>query len=123
MKLLQNRFYNAVDIRQYVMIPEADDAKSESFDFCGSLFVSDDPFGVLPAIQLDNQARLKRGKISDITSDRDLSSKFVTLQSASAQMFPEQLLCLGFVSAKLARESDCQLRTPSPCPLPHGERV
>lgn len=116
---MQNRFHNAVDVRDYVMIPEANDSKSKFFEFRGSLFVSDNLLGVLPAIQLNDQSRFERGKIGNVSADCDLSSEFISIEPASAQMFPKQFFCFGFVPAKFAR--DLQRSTPSPYPLPQGE--
>lgn len=121
MKLLQNRFDNAVDVREYVMIPEANDAKAKLFDFCGSRFVSRDSFSVLSTVEFDHQSRFERCEIGDVPANRDLSSKFVAIETPPAQMPPKQLFRFGFVSTEPSRYT--QRRTPSPFPLPNGERV
>lgn len=120
-KLLQNCFHNAVNVREYVMIPEANDAKAEFFELPGSGFVAAGLLRVLSSVEFDDQPGFKRREIGDVAADRDLSPELVTIQPATAQMFPQQLFCFSPIAPKFARQT--QRRTPSPYPLPHGERV
>ena len=120
---MQNRFHNAVDIREYIVIPKPNNTKSKSFEFGRPVGVFDKHFGMLPAVKFNNQFRFKGSKVGNIPADRHLPPKFVTVESAPTQMFPKKLFSFGFVSAKLARTLNTQRRTPSPYPLPRGERV
>src|SRR5690606_25040256 len=110
-----------VNIRQDVVIPEAHDAKDESFQFSRSQRILNGLDGVLPTIDLDDQPRFKRDEVNDISAKRILSSELVAVGSAVAQTRPHQALRVRTILAKQWGASFLQSRTPSPNPLPFGE--
>ncbi len=117
---MQHRFHYAVDVLEYVMIPEANDPKTKPFECSRSRFIFGNSLGVLPAIQFDDQPRLKRSEVSHIPTDRDLPPEFISVEPTPAQVLPKQLLCLGFVPAKFSRHTQAEPPHPALSPMGRG---
>jgi len=120
-----DHFEHAVGVGKHVVVPEAQHAVAERFNHFGSRCVSFAP--MLTSIQLDSEARIATGEICDVRADRDLTDEFGTFELARSEVTPKALLGIRAVSAELPRNSRQALtrhgRTPSPNPLPAGERA
>ena len=70
----QDRFHHAVDVRQHLVVPEAQDAITLSSEIYRSLCISDNIFRliVLRSIDLDDKAPFMAGEISEVGADRRL---------------------------------------------------
>jgi hypothetical protein len=66
-----------VDVAEDVVVPEAKDGPAVRLQSATPLFIDCQllVFGVLSAIDLDNETLLRAGKIDDISSDRKLPSE------------------------------------------------
>lgn len=69
-------------------------------------------FGVLPAIQFNNQLFLQTDKIDYIKADRSLSAKFTTNHLTHTQMAPENLFSIREMASQRSRPSDYRLQLP-----------
>ncbi|HWU00070.1 MAG TPA: hypothetical protein VN229_20705 [Terriglobales bacterium] len=76
---------NAVGIGQDVIIPEAQDTVAQLLKYAGSLIVLRLLRGMLPTIDLDDQALLEASKVDNIGSDRYLLPEAVAIDLASTQ--------------------------------------
>jgi len=121
MKFLDQSFEHAVEIAQHFMIPETKNSKPETIQNFSSRRVTIDLQGVLSAIQFNDEFCFKSGKIGDVTANRSLASKFVTVQASPSQPSPQETLCFGHVLPKLPRTM-LSFVPPHPSPLPLGER-
>src|SRR5207248_2989151 len=82
---------------------------------------------VLAAVQLDRQPRGAAGEVGDVKIDLELADELLALEATSAKALPENFLDIGLVGAKAARDRSQAFPshrfTPSPNPLPPGERA
>ena len=76
-----NGLKNTIRISHHIVVPKAQDAKSAvcQIEITPLVIFT---FRVLAAICLDNQTLLKRNKIHDPGSDRNLATKLHTCQTA-----------------------------------------
>ena len=128
---IEDHFQHRLRPQQNVVIPEAQDTKSALRQIVITPFVIF-TFGMLAAICLDNQTLLKRNKIHDPWSDRNLTAKLHTRQAARTKQSPERNLGVRRVRAQGLGEGSLRLRyslthPPHPSafgghPLPQGER-
>jgi hypothetical protein len=118
---LDQRLKHSVDISQNVMIPVSDDVISGILQNHGSRFVLACPFGVLPAVNFNNELEVQCDKIDDIASNRLLPLKFNARQAPIVQLAPHHL-SVGHTMPQSAHKLT-HGGAPSPHPLPGGERV
>jgi len=71
-----------------LVVPEAQYAISQSLQVLGPLFVLFSHFGMLTAINFDDQFRFQAEKIGDIGTDGLLTPEFATFDLAIAQLAP-----------------------------------
>jgi len=62
-------------------------------------------FGVLAAVEFDDQPPIERNEVGDVGLDRYLAPKFVSGEASVTEQAPELLLGLGALLAELAREA------------------
>ena len=124
-KLRSDRLEHPLRIGEHVVVPEAKDAVAVFLDDRGSGGVASGV--VLPAVQLDRQPGRAAGEIRHIIVDLELADELLTFEPAAAKVMPEALFGVGLVAAKSARDRSqapsSQLSSPSPNPLPAGERA
>ncbi len=78
---------NSISIRKHIVVPEAYYAETLHFQPGIARHIVS-IFGVLAAIDLDNQSRLKTYKINDIVADLLLPSEFPSSYAFAAQHRP-----------------------------------
>jgi hypothetical protein len=79
-----NRFDNAVYVAQHVIVPEAQNKKTVHFKIGRSFSIVIAAFGMLSAIEFDNQPCGLAAKIRDIRLYRHPPAKFQSIQAAVA---------------------------------------
>ena len=124
-EFLADCFEHAVGIGEHIIVPEAKDAIAVLLDDRGSRRIA--RHVVLPAVQFDRQAGSSAGKVGDIGVDLELANELLALELSTAKVMPEALFRIRLVRPQLARDRSqafpSQLSTPSPNPLPAGERA
>lgn len=122
--LLCNHLQHPVDIRQHLIVPEADHAVAVGFDNSRAVRVSL-AFGMLPAIELDDDPQTSAGEVCDEIAYRKLPRELHSLKIAVAQMQPQLLFRFGRFLAQFAREAGQSLfrhrGKPIPNPFPQGK--
>ena len=79
--------HDIVGIPEYIVVPETQDAKSAARQF----FVTDAivfVFGMLTAIDLDNQSCLETSEVSDVSADWYLPTELESIETAVAKARP-----------------------------------
>jgi hypothetical protein len=98
-----NDFEHAIDVSDHVVIPEAQDAIALAFEKSGTLRIGGGHFGMLPAINLDDESSVVTGKVHDVGPQPNLPSEMRARNGQTMpQMPPEFLLCLGWRCAHRA---------------------
>jgi len=124
-KLLADRFQNPIGILQHVVVPEAQNEVAVPLDDLGPRSVAD--WVMLAAVQFDCETRAPAGAVRDVAIDLELADEFCAFQTPVADIVPKAFLRFGLVAAKASRDRgqalSSQRRTPSPNPLPLGERA
>ena len=124
-QLLANGFENDVGVGKHVVVPEAQHAIAVCLDdrSAGGIVRGI----MLPAVQLNRQPCGAAGEIGDIAVDLQLSDEPLPFEAAGAKTGPKAFLSIGLVGAQLAGDRSqalpSHLSTPSPNPLPAGERA
>jgi hypothetical protein len=93
-----NRFDNTVFVAQHVVVPEAQNKKTVRLKIGRSFRIAIAAFGMLSAIEFDNQPCRLAAKIHDIRPDRHLPAKFQSLQAAVAQAKPQGTLSIRLIA-------------------------
>ena len=124
-KFLVDRFENAVGVGKHIAVPEAQYPIAVFLDNRGASSVA---HGImLPPVQLDCQPWSAAREVGDIGVDLQLADELLAFEVAAAEVGPEPLFGVGLIDAEFARDRSqalpSQLSTPSPNPLPAGERV
>lgn len=83
----QNHFDNPFGIGEHVIVPEANDAPTLSFEKGCSALIRN-VLGVLAAIDLNDEVMLGASEIGDESADRVLTAESESGQSAIAQRRP-----------------------------------
>jgi hypothetical protein len=82
---------------------------------------------MLPAVQLDREARGPAGEVGDVAVDLELADELLAFKATTAEVVPEALFGFGPAGSEPAGDwgqaLSSQLRAPSPNPLPAGERA
>jgi hypothetical protein len=118
LKLFQNRFDDAVCVREHIVVPEPKHVPPLVFqpDCAHAISLA---VRMLAAVGFDDQAVPRAGEIDDERSDRKLPAKAVAAQSAVAQYRPKPTLGVGRISTQslLVRPSPgVALRAQPPSP-------
>lgn len=83
-----------------VVVPEAQDAVTPGEEEGVSFFVVVLPFGVLAAVELDQDFSGQAGEIDDIGADGVLAAEAVAVKLVVAQVVPEKPFGVGSVAAE-----------------------
>ena len=124
-ELLADLFEDGLGAPEHIVVPEPQDAVAVTLDdFCSGGV----PLGVvLTTVQFDREARGAAGEVGDVAVDLELTNELLAFEAARAEMVPEAFLGFRLVAAEPSRDRskapDSHRRTPSPNPLPHGERA
>jgi hypothetical protein len=122
---------HAFGVGEDVVVPEADDAIAAGFEPGGADVVSRFRSGVLAAVDLDDQLRLRTEEIDDLAADRLLAAEAPAMELLAAQTRPEAELgvggglpeAAGAVGGHRARVSGIGAGGyPPPLPPPQGGR-
>jgi hypothetical protein len=73
----QDRFHHAIDVLQYVIVPETQDSIALRLKISGSFRIADNVIRltVLRSINFDDNTSLMAGKVSEVRTDGGLPSK------------------------------------------------
>ena len=118
--LMADRFQDALGVLEHVVVPDADDAIAERFDYLGSGSVR---FGrMLPAVDLNREAQSSAGEVGDMRANRKLADELRAFEPATSQIVPKSVLGIGAGAPELSRNGRQSLfrqtRTPSSQPSP-----
>ena len=90
---------HAIEIVEYVVVPEAQDAVTVSCELDGAAVIGVFIGRVLAAIELDSNLCLRAGEIDDVPPDRMLAAKF-PFAELFAQRVPQKAFDVGGVAAE-----------------------
>ena len=99
-KMSSNRLPNPFHVLQYFVVPESYHLESLDFEPLRSRGISLLLFGMLPAVQFDDEFLFETDKVDNVISDGLLASEFEALRLFGAQMLPQQSLGVGGVFAQ-----------------------
>ena len=99
-----NHLKNAVHVLHHVIVPEADHPIALGLEKRRSCRVAM-VFGMLSAINLDNQLLLAAEKVGDERPDWHLAREFEPVELTAAQMSPEEALGIGRAISELLSAS------------------
>ncbi len=123
--LVPDRLQHAVGVGEHVVVPEPQDTVAVILDDRRPRSVPLD--AVLPAVELDRQLSRAAGEVGDEIVDLELTDELLAFEPSAAEVVPQAALRLGLGCAQLAGDRrqavSSQLSTPSPNPLPAGERA
>jgi hypothetical protein len=102
LELAHNDFQHAVEILDYVAVPEPNDPIAPLGQFGAPPFIGVPLFAMLTAIELDHKLSRGAGEVGDALADRMLAAKSPVRQVFPGRK-PEDSLDIGGVAAKLAR--------------------
>jgi hypothetical protein len=124
-QILADRLDDAIGVGQHVVVPEAKNAITVPLDDRGWRGIACGI--VLPAVQLDSQSGGTTCEVGDVGIDLKLTDEFLPLKPAGAEVGPEAFFGFGLACAQVSRDPgqalSSDLSTPSPNPLPPGERA
>ena len=84
-----NDFFNALDIFENLVVPDAKHLEFLTFKPTGALLVLLGSVGMLPAIEFDDQTCREADEIDDIIAYGRLPAKLETINSLIAQPVPQ----------------------------------
>ena len=123
-EFLPDRLKDSIGVREHIVVPEAQHPIAVFVDDGGSRRILGGL--VLSAVELDRQPGGAAGEVGDEIVDLELADELLAFKPAAAEVMPETRLSVGLVRSQLARDRrqalPAQLSTPSPNPLPLGER-
>ena len=96
-----NGLENSLNIPEHVVVPEADYSVALSFEKCCPLCILS-AFGVLSAIQFNNQLPLVAHEVAYEWADGHLARKLEPTELASSQVHPKSALGVGRVVPQVA---------------------
>ena len=126
-----DRFEDAFEVFDHVVVPEADNRVAIRLDPSRALPVGR-AFGMLAAVEFDDEPEFDAGKIGDVSADRELSSEFCAFDLARAEALPEFIFDRRGVASQFAgdgRQFLFQCHNPLTQPSPrrgegfNGERA
>jgi hypothetical protein len=100
---LADGLQNAFGIHEHVAIPETQHAKACLLKPLRPMLVGLDLISVLPAIELEDESNVVSDETRGVFQDRLLPKEFHPLESAIAQISPQQLFCARAISAQTSR--------------------
>src|SRR5215471_9033143 len=122
-----DRFKNAVDIAEHVVVPETQNKVAISLQICCSSRILSGEFGVLPTIKLKDQTSGLATEIHHIGFDQHLPSKLQPIEPAISQSEPQCAFSVGLIATESSGCANTRCHNPSPAlasrghPLPSGE--
>ena len=107
---------HAVEIAEYLVVPEADDL--ETLRFKKNRAFSVGLRTMLPAVDLHDQSRVEAEEVGDEAINGNLPPELRATELPVAQSRPQQRLCIGGIATKPPRISrQMQFRHARPFPL------
>ena len=94
---------NGLRLQKYLIVPEAQDAKSLRFNQTVALLIVPDVLRVLSSIELDDDLRFEARKVGDEPGNRHLSPEPVAGELFATQMLPKVALSIGRLVAQPTR--------------------
>jgi hypothetical protein len=103
-------FHDPFGLAQHCIVPETQHPQAAPFQIPGPFCIVFAAFGMLAAVELDDEARLVAVDIDDIGRDRMLSAEFPAAETAIAQQQPQPRFRIGLPAAQAARKMQQLLR-------------
>ncbi|MEA3062722.1 MAG: hypothetical protein QOJ94_2503 [Sphingomonadales bacterium] len=92
----EDRQQHAIEISEYVMVPEAENAKALAAEIGCPRPI---PFRrVLSAVGFNDQSSFQTAEVGDVWPDRPLPAEFMSAQAARPKLAPQGLLGIGGVA-------------------------
>jgi len=110
-------FLDRLNLHQYLIIPESQNAKPLRLEPRCALSIISRLFSMLPSVQFNNQLLFKTDKIYNIRCDRLLSSKPVSSHLLHSQVGPQSLFGFRWIFPESSRKAHLQ-DSPPPSPSP-----
>jgi len=95
-----DRFYDTIDVREHLTVPEANNAKPTLFDQLGAPLIPGRLIEVLSSVELDRKFRLGACDVCDEISDWELAPKLELDQSLRSQPTPKFLFGVCLITPK-----------------------
>jgi len=100
---LHQHLKHALDVRQYVIVPETQHAVALGLEVACACFVVILLIEVLASIQLHHQRPLAADEVDHVPIDFVLAAEFAAIQLAVPQAIPQHLLSVGHACTQPAR--------------------
>jgi len=91
---------DVVGIFQHLIVPEPDHLESIRFHASCSLLIVDDACGMLSAVHFNDQLSLMRSEVSEVRTNRHLSTKSNSSNLPSSQARPKPLFGFGRITSQ-----------------------
>ena len=96
----RNSRQNTLNIRQHIVVPEANYTKALRFQPVGPCGIS--RIGMLATVHFDDQPRISTQEVSNVAPYRHLSAELCACQLPIAQVLPQLALRIGRIAAQAA---------------------
>src|SRR5688500_11221443 len=104
-------------MQEYVVVPVSDHPVALRFQYGGPARVVLGLFGMLSAVELDDELRQRADEIDDVRADRNLPAETEAFHLASAQESPELALGVRALVSQLACEQALRVQELYPSQL------
>jgi hypothetical protein len=104
---VQNFFEHAIEILQYLIVPEAQNEIATGFQIFSPAQILCKLISVLPTIKLDYELGIRTTEVDNETVQRHLPPKFPSVQSPIAEPEPKDAFGIRLVSSQAPRDLNC----------------
>ncbi len=116
---MQNRFENAVNVSENVVVPKPNDVIAPFLQNARAFGILGCALAMLAAVDLDDEFQIERDEVDDIIANRLLSFELDSFKPAATQSRPQQFLGVGRAPAERTGELS---HRPPPLTLPSPRR-
>jgi hypothetical protein len=95
-----DRSQNLLNILKYLIVPEAENSIASRLQERRANFILLRKFGVLAAIEFDDEASFDRAEVGEVGSNRVLTPEFHLAHPAASQMAPQNSFGVGLLVAQ-----------------------
>lgn len=103
LQVTKNLLQHGRSLGQHLIVPEAQYRKSRFPQHLTTRGIPRGLLQMLPTIQLDDQPSLQTSKIGEVSSDRHLPTKLMTVQAPVPEVAPKMPFSIGLGSTQAAR--------------------
>jgi hypothetical protein len=87
---------------KHIVVPEPQSQTALRFERSSPLGILFATFGVLSAVEFNDQSRRLTAEVRDVVADCDLPAKFQAIQATVAQTKPQLSLGVGLIAPQLS---------------------